>query len=574
MNFKEILTSSHEFSAEEIQLIFKFRVLNYFMSIAVIFALLIAFLGFQGIMQTGTDQSIANFIYAAVNLLLIVYLRQNKTHFHQVAWLAVIASMLIYIAALINVETDTARVVWFYIAVYIAYMVLSVRAGMIVTLISILIIAGAHARLDLYISDIAIATFIFALIVLSLLARAHALHIDDVETIIKEKNLKLESNVRAMDFALAAAQEASQVKSLFLANMSHEIRTPMNGVLSMVQVLENTSLDEQQHSYLSAIKRSGDFLLVLIDDLLDISKIESGTFSLKPEKFNTWDIIEDILNQVDPLFDESSAHFSTSIKQDLPANIYTDAIRLKQVVINLIGNAAKFTPNGEVQLRINGEHVNDSYRFLIEVEDNGIGVPEEKQKTIFEEFQQLSAERISNKGVGLGLAICHKIIEKMQGTIKLTSTEGKGSCFRVEVVIPVIESHDEIAAKLVTSVPEKLKVLVVEDDNISRVAVRALLSGHGHAVVVAENGQQAIECLQKENFDVVLMDIHMPVVNGVEATQVIKQQGLTSAPIIGMTASVMNDEKESYFEAGMDALVEKPILFDHLMQVIGAQLSK
>jgi len=572
MKFRDLLTSTHQFRSSETHLAFKFRVLNYFMMVAVIFGFIVAFLGSQDIMKIGSEQSAVIFIYAVINILLVWYLRQNKSHYTQVAWVAVLTTLLLYLIAFINVPTDEARVVWFYISVYIAYMLLSIRAGVMFTLLTIAIVVSAHMTIDLQITDTAISTFLFALIVLSLLARAHALHVAEYETKLREQNLKLENNIKEMDLALATAQAANKVKSLFLANMSHEIRTPMNGVLSMAQVLENTSLDDQQKSYLDSIKRSGDSLLVLIDDLLDLSKIESGTFNLQLYEVKTWDVIEDILNQVEPLFDEVSTHFSTDIQEGLPASLYVDAVRLKQVVVNLIANAAKFTPDGEVELRIHGKYVEQGFRFIIEVEDNGIGIPVEKQDSIFGVFQQVSAERIANKGVGLGLAICHKIIEKMDGSIKLTSTEGVGSCFKIDVVLPVIEIETIAESGTSHSVNQKMNVLVFEDDNISRLAVTALMSAKGHRVVSVENGQQGLDVLQKESFDVILMDIHMPIVNGVEATREIKEKRLTNAPIIGMTASVMNDEKESYFEAGMDALVEKPIIFDNLMNVIGEQL--
>lgn len=572
MKFSDFLTSAHNFTADETHLLFKFRVLNYFMMIGVIFGFIVAFLGSQNIMKIGSDQSAIIFIYSFINIMLVWYLRLNKTHFTAVAWGAVLVTLLLYVIALINIGTDEARVVWFYIAVYIAYMVLSVRAGVIFTLLSIAIIVTANLTIDLQITETAISTFLFALIVLSLLARAHALHVSEYEQKLREQNIKLEKNITEMDSALAAAQSANKVKSLFLANMSHEIRTPMNGVLSMAQVLQNTNLDEQQQSYLDSIKRSGDSLLVLIDDLLDLSKIESGTFSLHPYDVKTWDMIEDVLNQVEPLFDLSSAHFSTNIQDGLPASLHVDAVRLKQVIINLIANAAKFTPNGEVKLSVYGEYVEDGYRFIIEVEDNGIGIPKEKQDSVFGVFQQLSAERISNKGVGLGLAICNKIIEEMSGSIKLVSTEGEGSCFSIDITLPVIEINTAAEEKIQTTEQEKLRILVFEDDNISRIAVKALMGGNGHEVITAENGQEGIAILQREQFDVLLMDIHMPILNGVDATRQIKEQKLTDAPIIGMTASVMNDEKESYFEAGMDALVEKPIMFDYLMEVIGKSL--
>lgn len=346
----------------------------------------------------------------------------------------------------------------------------------------------------------------------------------------------------------------------------------MNGVLSMAQVLENTPLDEMQQSYLKYIKRSGDSLLVLIDDLLDLSKIESGTFDLHPYDVKTWDLIEDIANQVEPIFDHHSAHFSMDIQDGLPVALHVDAVRLKQIVVNLISNAAKFTPEGEVELRIQGQYVEEGFRFLIDVEDNGIGIPEDKQESVFAVFQQLSADRIANKGVGLGLAICCKIIKKMDGAIRLVSAEGKGSCFTIDIIIPVVEMAHKPGKESAPAVQESLRVLVIEDDNISRLAVSTLMTGHGHTVVSVENGQQAIDVLMQDQFDVLLMDIHMPVLNGVAATRLIKQRKLSRAPIIGMTASVMNDEKESYFQAGMDALVEKPIILSRLMKVIAKSL--
>lgn len=574
MKLSDFLTSTHKFASDETHLLFKFRVLNYFMIIAVIFGSLVAVLGSFNIMKIGSEQSVVIFIYSFINVLLVWYLRQHKSHFAAVAWVAVSVTLLLYVIALINVATDEARVVWFYIAVYIAYMVLSVRAGMFFTLLAVFIVVGANNSIDLQITETAIATFLFALIVLSLLARAHALHVSEYEKRLREQNIKLEKNIEEMDSALAAAQAANKVKSLFLANMSHEIRTPMNGVLSMTQVLQNTPLDEQQQSYLDSIKRSGDSLLVLIDDLLDLSKIESGTFNLHPYDVKTWDIIEDVLNQVEPLFDQCSSHFSMDIQDGLPASLHVDAVRLKQVIVNLIANAAKFTPNGEVKLSIYGHYVGEDYRFVIAVEDNGIGIPVEKQSSVFGVFQQLSVDRISNKGVGLGLAICHKIIEKMSGAIKLVSTEGKGSSFTIDITLPVVELISDAEKELPLQVQRELRLLVFEDDNISRLAVSALLGAKGHTVVLVENGQEGIDKLMEEEFDVLLMDIHMPILNGVEATRQIKEKKLTQAPIIGMTASVMNDEKESYFEAGMDALVEKPIMFDYLMEVIALSLKE
>lgn len=574
MKVRDILSSSQAFSSEESHLFFQFRVLNYFMIIAVIFGFIIGFLGDKGLMKIGSVQPIADYIFAVFNIALIWALRQNKKNYIVVAWLFVISTLLLFIVALISVETDEARIVWFYITVYTAYMLLGVRSGLVFTLLSIVSIASLSYLIDLNISDTAISTYLLALIVLSVLSRAHALHIAEYENKLNTQNELLSKNINSMNTSLLAAKSASNIKSLFLANMSHEIRTPMNGVLSMTEVLENTSMDDKQINYLQSIKSSGDSLLELIDDLLDLSKIDSGTFSLNEQPFRTDQLIEDILHQSKSFFTESSSSFKSIISDALPAALNGDAARLKQVVINLISNAAKFTTDGEVELRINGRYVDGGFLFLIEVEDNGVGIPDDQKNTIFEVFQQLSVDRIANKGVGLGLALCHKIIEKMNGSMGLVSKVNEGSCFSVDVIIPVAELDDEESDVFYKQPGDNLKVLVFEDDAISRLAVKTLLISHGCVVDVVENGQLGIDLLSQQDVDVILMDVHMPVLDGVEATRLIKEKALSKAPVIGMTASVMEDEEKCYFEAGMDALVEKPIRVEYLMDVIYQQLSK
>lgn len=568
MKIKNILSSQCLFEPQEQHLAFQFRVLNYFMLIAVIFGFAIGFLGDQGIMKIGNIQPMADYVFAIFNIGLIWLLRQNKKYYVIAAWLFVIATLLLFITALVTVETDEARIVWFYITVYVAYMLLGVRSGLVFTLLSVISITLLSFVINLNISDAAISTYLIALIVFSVLARAHASHISGYEKKLKEQNELLEKNIESMDLSLVAAESAYEVKGLFLANMSHEIRTPMNGVLSMAQVLENTQLDEQQMSYLQSIKRSGDSLLLLIDDLLDLSKIESGEFSLNKRVFNAREIINNILQQAESLIAESSSRFGCVVTDDLPEFLSGDSERLIQVVVHLISNAAKFTSNGEIKLRINGCYVEAGFRFQIEVEDNGIGIPENQQENVFEVFQQLSVDRIANKGVGLGLSICHKIIEKMNGSISLISKEGEGSCFCVDVVMPLVELDIEKGSDQNARVKSRLRILVCEDDAISRLAIKTLLIGQGYVVDAVENGQQGIEMLSQKVFDVVLVDINMPILNGIETTRLIKEKALTKAAVIGMTASVNNEEKKSYLDAGMRTLVEKPIRVEALVEII------
>jgi CheY-like chemotaxis protein len=216
----------------------------------------------------------------------------------------------------------------------------------------------------------------------------------------------------------------------------------------------------------------------------------------------------------------------------------------------------------------------DFYNLHIEVTDTGIGIPKNKIKSIFEPFQQLSPNRIYNKGVGLGLPICKRIIEAMNGKVEVESVEGKGTKFSLDIIFPIGDINKIEKESKTTDVSLKqIKILLVEDDQISRLAVKTWLGDKGHEVVIAENGKQAVDYLEENRVDVILMDVHMPEMDGVEATEIIKDKNLSAAPIIGMTASVMNQERKSYVEAGMDVLIEKPINFDKLVGIIKEKLN-
>lgn len=540
------------------------------MAISLFFGALIGSLGQLGLMNIGTIQPVTNIIYAFFQAFLIWILRQNKNFYRNVAWAQVLASLLVFAIALATVMHDEFRIAWFYVALYLAYMLLGERAGNTIMVVSIVIIVLLHHYLNLQLSDTAIQTAVFSLIVFGLLSRVYTTQSNNFERQLQDKNYDLAAVIKNLDFALEGAQAASKTKSLFLANMSHEIRTPMNGMLSLVQVLRTTDLDEQQHEYLESIDRAGGILISLIDDLLDLSRIESGKLEVNIKVFKLWEFLEDILLQSEYLFDKKEVHFNVEINDSLPTYLVTDDVRLKQVVINLINNAVKFTSEGEVNLIMNGKMINDdNFNFIIEVNDTGMGIPEDKIECIFEPFQQLSPTRIYNRGVGLGLPICKKIIDALGGTIKIDSTEGKGSRFILDFTFPIAEETEQKEEQVKTNVSlDPITILLVEDDEISCLAVTTWLESKGHEIIIAENGRVAVDYLQENDVDVILMDVHMPEMNGIEATKLIKENNLTQAPIIGMTASVMNEELKGYIDAGMDVLVEKPVNFESLLKII------
>ncbi|MCW8901613.1 MAG: ATP-binding protein [Gammaproteobacteria bacterium] len=547
------------------------------MAIALSFGALIGILGLFDMMAIGQVQPIVNIIYTFFNIFLIVILRKNKQWYRRVAWAQVVSSLIVFAVALATVVHDEFRIAWFYIALYLTYMLLGERSGNFLTLVSIIVIIVMHYYLELQLSNTAIQTAIFSLIVFGLLSRVYNMQIKNYEAELEDKNYDLAAVIKNLDFALEDAQAASKAKSLFLANMSHEIRTPMNGMLSLVQVLRTTQLDEKQRDYLQSIDRAGVILMSLIDDLLDLSKIESGKLEVNETTFKLWNFIDDILLQVEYLFEEKDVHFNVDVYDELPAYLITDEVRLKQVVINLINNAAKFTSHGEVNLVMKGDKDGSgNFNLHIEVNDTGIGIPEDMIDSIFEPFQQLSPTRIYNKGVGLGLPICKKIITVLGGNIKVKSTPDKGSRFILDFSFPIAEVTEADDQKQTTNIILKpLRILLVEDDQISRLAVKTWLSDKGHEMIIAENGQQAVNYLHQDDVhvDVILMDVHMPEMDGIQATKIIKEENLSQAPIIGMTASVMNDERKSYLKAGMDVLVEKPVNFENLMIIVKEKLN-
>lgn len=290
------------------------------------------------------------------------------------------------------------------------------------------------------------------------------------------------------------------------------------------------------------------------------------------DTFETFSWITDIQNLTEPLFENKNIIFITEINETLPTYLKGDAARLLQITVNLISNASKYTQTGEVKLSIGGDLTNDEiFQLNISVRDTGSGIAENKLENIFEAFHQVEYDRTTNKGVGLGLSICKHLADIMNANMQVTSTPGSDSCFSFEVELPVAtEPHNSPCKTEETENTALLSVLLVDDEAVNRMATRTLLEQRGHTVIEAENGQLALEKIKTQEFDVVLMDIHMPVLGGIETTIEIRKnlQLNSKIPIIGLTASVMSDERHRYLASGMNAVVEKPVMIEKLIKTI------
>jgi signal transduction histidine kinase/ActR/RegA family two-component response regulator len=383
------------------------------------------------------------------------------------------------------------------------------------------------------------------------------------------------------------AEASERAKQQFLANMSHEIRTPMNAILGMTNILLRKSPRKEQTVYLKAIKDSSEMLLSIINDVLDLSKLEAGKVVLEEVDFSVSQVIDNVRQISRFKAEEKGLALEVNMDEKARISVNGDPVCLQQIVLNLVGNAVKFTEKGKVALNVKyvGLEPDGRHRLYFGVADTGIGIDEQYQEIIFRSFEQAYTDTLRKyEGTGLGLTICKQLVELQGGRIWLESKKGVGSCFQFEIpFLPAETARPEAIEKTGISSAERtpalkgLKVLLVEDNEFNVLVASEELTEaiESASIEVAGNGLEAVEACHEKDFDVILMDIQMPVMNGFDAAKAIRNmEGRKGAvPIIAMTANVLKEEIDRCFEAGMDGYVPKPFNTDDLLREIGKCVS-
>ena len=404
---------------------------------------------------------------------------------------------------------------------------------------------------------------------------------ESLQKLTDELESEVEKQTHQLTVALEQANAATKTKDAFLANLSHEVRTPLNAIIGLTQLLGRSQLEPEQQNYLNLLDTSANNLMTLLNDILDFSKIESGKLSFHIVRFDFLNWIKQATGSYALQAEAKKLGFHLHLDEKLPHFVEGDPQRLGQVLTNLLTNALKFTAQGRIEVTVNSDQNQtdlsaEQVRICIAVKDTGIGVPLQQQNQIFEPFMQADSSITRNYGgTGLGLTICSRLVRQMGGEFSLLSQPREGSQFSFTVVLKVAGSSHVAAPRY--SLPERpnpllnLRVLVAEDQPINQLLMGKLLNRFGAHVVFADNGKIAVDQFESGVFDLIFMDMQMPVLGGFEATEKIRQYQVGTGkrtPIIALTAHAMPGDKERCLAAGMDAYVSKPVSEADLLQAV------
>jgi PAS domain S-box-containing protein len=373
--------------------------------------------------------------------------------------------------------------------------------------------------------------------------------------------------------ARKAAEAGLELRKTILANVSHELRTPVNAIVGMSALLASTPLNDEQREYLKTMRFSSDGLLVLIDDLLDVSRIEAGKVELEEIEFSMHDNFSELTKSLRLRAEERGLSFEWQLDSHIDSRLLGDVHRLNQIVTNLIGNAIKFTPQGKVRLEITlTSESNEAQDVRFSIIDTGIGIAAERQTAVFQAFaQEDSSTTRKYGGTGLGLSISKRIVEMMGGELKLTSEKNVGTIFSFQIRLKKY-SGDSAIMKEFTPNLQGSRILLVEDNKVNQFLANSLLKSWNAQVDISEDGLDALDKMKSEHYDLVLMDLQMPIMDGFEATEQIRKELKSDVPIIGLSANALNGERERSLEKGMNDYVSKPfqpeLLYERIHSLI------
>jgi CheY-like chemotaxis protein len=374
------------------------------------------------------------------------------------------------------------------------------------------------------------------------------------------------------------------MKSNFLANMSHETRTPLNGVIGMLSLLSDTRLTVEQREYVDVARASSDALMTVVSDVLDVAKIEAGRLELESRDFDLHDLVETSCDMVAATALSKGVELQSFVHEDVPRAVRGDRMRVGQILANLLSNAVKFTAEGEVSVVVEGIGPEGREGLKLSVRDTGVGIAADKLPLLFQKFSQADGSNTRRYGgTGLGLAICRELAQLMRGKIEVESAEGAGSTFTVTLPAPRMAKTEqpsaaEPAAQAEPADERSLRVLAAEDIPTNQLVLKTIMQSFGVEITMVDNGRQAVEAWLSEPYDLVLMDIQMPEMDGVAATRAIRAEeaatGRARTPIIAVSANAMPHHAREYLAAGMDAHVAKPIELAKLHAAIEAALAQ
>jgi signal transduction histidine kinase len=393
-----------------------------------------------------------------------------------------------------------------------------------------------------------------------------------------ELELKVQERTAELQSALEAAEESVRAKAAFLANMSHELRTPMNAVIGFSSLLLDDSLTPVQKEYIEGIRKGGEALLAIIDDILDYTRAEKDKIELEHQPFSIKHLIDESLGMVATQASKKGLNLSETINYGTPDTIIGDHGRLRQILVNLLGNSIKFTDKGEVSVSVSSKVVDgDRHQIFFQVKDTGIGIPQEKMNEIFEPFTQVE-RTLSRKrdGVGLGLAITKNLVELMGGTIRAESIPGQSTTFHFTIQAETIPGKQLDFGRMNSGIASEsfpglkpMRILVAEDNPSNQRVLVEMLKKLGYRADAVADGREVVQALERQDYDLVLMDIKMPEMDGITATQVIRKLRPEKGPkIVAITAFALEGDREKCLEAGMDDYIAKPVQMRELAEVL------